>query len=109
MMMTRAMILALSLTVAGVPAAAQTESTAAAVRIDDLNLTRAIDRERLDLRLKSAARSVCHAGLRGTAENARKSKCVSTALKQAAPQADRAIAQAQDGTQLALLMIKTAR
>ena len=109
-MMTRTLILALSLTAAAAPAmAAETGNRAVEVRIDDLNLTRGADRERLDTRLKSAARSVCHTGLRGTAENSRRAACVSAALTQVAPLAERAVAQAQGGTQLALLMIGAAR
>ncbi|MGR4893285.1 UrcA family protein [Sphingopyxis sp. LARHCG72] len=108
-MMTRTLILALSLTVATAPAAAQTEGTTAAVSTAGLDLTRAADRERLDTRVKSAARRLCRSGLRGTAENARQSACVAAALANAAPQAERAIAQAQGGTQLALLMVEAAR
>ncbi|WP_422060883.1 UrcA family protein [Sphingopyxis sp.] len=108
-MMTRTLILALSLTAAAVPATAQTESATAVVRIDNLDLTRPADRERLDARLKSAARAVCYSGLRGTAETGRTAVCVSAALAQAEPQAKRAIVQAQGGTQLALLMVKTGR
>lgn len=108
-MMTRTLILALSLTVVAMPVAAQAEEKAATVRIDNLDLTRATDRDRLDSRLKSAARSVCNTGLRGTAENSRRAACVSAALAEAEPQAARAIAQAQGGTRLALLMIGAAR
>ena len=108
-MMTRTMILALSLTAAAVPAAAQTEGATAAVSTHDLDLTRATDRDRLDTRLKSAARRLCQSGLRGTAENARQSACMAAALASAAPQAERAIAQAQGGTQLAPLMVEAAR
>lgn len=108
-MMTRTLTLALSLTVATVPAAAQTEGATAAVSTAGLDLTRTADRERLDTRVKSAARRLCRSGLRGTAENARQSACVAAALANAAPQAERAIAQAQGGTQLALLMVEAAR
>ena len=108
-MMTRTLILALSLSVAAVPAAAQTDVPTAAVSTSDLDLTRAADRERLDTRLKSAARRLCRSGLRSTAENAREPACIAAALANAAPQAERAIAQAQSGTQLALLMVETAR
>ena len=60
-MMTRTLILALSLTAAAAPVmAAETGNPAVEVRIDDLNLTRTADRERLDTRLKSAARSLCY-------------------------------------------------
>ena len=108
-MMTRTLILALSLTAIAMPAAAHAEDKAATVRIDDLNLSRATDRDRLDTRLKSAARAVCNTGLHGAAENSHRAACVSAALAQTEPQAKRAIAQAQNGTQLALLMISTAR
>lgn len=108
-MMTRTLILALSLSATVVPAAAWAEDKTATVRIDDLDLTRAADRERLDTRLKSAARSVCQAAARGAAENSRRAACVSDALAQAEPQTRSAIAQAEHGTQLALLMIGIAR
>jgi UrcA family protein len=108
-MMTRTLILALSLTAFALPAAAQAEDKAATVHIDDLNLSRATDRDQLNTRLKSASRSVCNTGLRGAAENSRRAVCISAALAQTEPQAKRAIAQAQDGTQLALLMVSTAR
>ena len=109
-MMTRTLILALSLTAAAAPVmAAETGNSAVEVRIDDLDLTRPADRERLDIRLKSAARSVCRTGLRGAAENARQSACLSDALANVEPQTRQAIARAQNGTQLVLLMISSAR
>jgi len=109
-MMTRTLILALSLTAAAAPVmAAETETPAVEVRIDDLDLTRPADRERLAIRLKSAARSICDTGLRGAAENARQSACLSDALANVEPQSRQAIARAQNGTQLALLMIGSAR
>ena len=109
-MMTRTLILAFSLTTAAAPVmAAETGNPTIKVRIDDLDLTRPADRERLDIRLKSAARSVCRTGLRGAAENARQSACLSDALANVEPQTRQAIARAQNGTQLALLMVRTAR
>lgn len=109
-MMTRTLILALSLTVAATPAAAaETDTPSIEVRIDNLDLTQAADRDRLDTRLKSAARRLCRSGLRGLAENARQTACVADVLAHSEPQADRAIARAQDGTQLALLMVKAPR
>ncbi|MBE1526295.1 UrcA family protein [Sphingopyxis sp. OAS728] len=107
-MVTRTLILALSLTAAPAVAVA-TENRAVEVRVDDLSLTRTADRERLDTRLKSAARSVCRTGLRGAAESARQSACVSNVLSSVEFQAEQAIARAQNGTQLALLMIDAAR
>jgi UrcA family protein len=109
-MTTRTLILALSLTIAATPAMAADTEKVAAVRIDDLNLTRAADRERLDIRVKSAARSVCRSGIRGLADMTRQSECVAAAIARAEPQAERAIARAADGgTQLALLMVDAAR
>ncbi len=108
-MMTRTLILALSLTAAAPVMAAGTGNPTVEVRIDDLDLTRAADRERLDTRLKSAARSVCRTGLRGAAENARQSACLAGVLANVEPQTRQAIARAQGGTQLALLMISAAR
>ena len=109
-MMTRTLILALSLAASVTPAAAaESENATAEVRIDDLDLTRATDRERLDTRLKSAARSVCRTNLRRAGEGSRQAACLTAALAQAEPQAARAIAAAQDGSRLALLMIRTPR
>ncbi len=109
-MMTRTLILALSLTVAATPVmAAETGNPTVEVRIDDLSLTHAADRERLDTRLKSAARSVCYTGLRGAAESARRSACLSNALANVELQTRQAIARAQGGAQLALLMVDPAR
>ena len=108
-MMTRTLILALSLTTVAMPATAQAKDETAVVRIDDLNLARAADRDQLNTRLKSAARSVCDNRTRGAAENGRRAVCVSAALAQAESHAQRAIAQAQGGTQLALLMVSAAR
>ena len=108
--MTRTLTLALSLAAIAMPAAAaESENATAEVRIDDLDLTRTPERERLDTRIKIAARSVCHSGLRGATERARQSACASSAIEKAGLQVERAIAQAQNGTQLALLMIGTAR
>lgn len=109
-MMTRSLILAFSLTVAATPAiASETENKTVAVHVDDLNLTRAADRERLDIRVRSAARSVCRSGTRGLAEMTRQAECVAAAIARAEPLAERAIARAQDGTRLALLMVNAAR
>lgn len=109
-MMTRTLILALSLAASAIPAtAAENENATVEVRIDDLDLSRAADRERLDTRVKSAARSVCRTNLRRAGEGSRQAACVTAALAQAEPQAARAIAAAQDGSRLALLMIGTPR
>ncbi|MDO9369343.1 MAG: UrcA family protein [Sphingopyxis sp.] len=108
--MTRTLILALSLAAAASPvAAAETETTTATVRIDDLNLTRAGDRDRLDLRVKSAARLACRSDNRGAAESVHRSTCMTAALADADRQTRRAIAQARGDTQLALLMVEAVR
>lgn len=110
-MMTRTMILALSLTIGSAPALAApaADHATATIRIDDLRLTSAADQQRLDTRIKSAARSLCGTDRRGTTEMARKSQCIADALASAKPQAERLVAQAQSGTQLALLMVTAAR
>lgn len=110
-MITRNLILALSVAVGTAPAIAApaTESSVAKVRTIDLDLTRADDRERLDTRLKNTANRICSSNMHGVAEAELRSQCVSTALAQARQQAARAVAQAQGGTQLALLMIQPAR
>jgi len=109
-MMTRTLILALSLTIAATPAvAAEADAPSIAVRIDDLNLARTADRDRLDTRIESAARRVCQSGSRGTAENARQTACIADVLSHVEPQTERAIARAQGESRLALLMVKAAR
>lgn len=80
------------------------------VRIDDLDLASVRGRQRLDVRLKGAARQLCRTGMRGLAGRALETRCVEDAIAGARPQANRAIAQARrSGTQLALLMIDTGR
>jgi UrcA family protein len=106
-MMTRTLILALSLTAAAPALAA--EAPTAEVRIADLDLSTARDQQRLATRVKSAARTLCRTGIGGTAERARETQCIAGALAAAKPQADRAIARAEGGTQLALLMLERAR
>lgn len=110
-MTTRMMILALSLGLTGVPALAApaTDQPSAEVRIGDLDLTTAQGQQRLETRVKSAARSLCGTGTRGLADIERRSRCIAAALSNARPQAERAIARAQDGTRLALLMVHAAR
>ncbi|WP_083734287.1 UrcA family protein [Sphingopyxis sp. KK2] len=106
-MMTRTLILALSLT-AAVPAFAA-EAPTAEVRIADLDLSTAQGQQRLEIRVKSAARDLCVTGERGVAAMTRQSQCIADVMASAKPQADRAIARAEGGTQLALLMVRTAR
>lgn len=109
-MITRTLILTLSLAAAGAPAvAAETETVVANVRTDDLNLTRTAGRERLDLRIRNAVRRACNSAHRGAADRADEAACVATALADADHKAARAIARAQDGTQLALLIVETSR
>ncbi|WP_260583328.1 UrcA family protein [Sphingopyxis sp. PET50] len=107
-MMTRSLILALSLAVAGTPAIAAERPTAE-VRIADLDLATAQGQQRLETRVKSAARSLCDTGERGVAAMTRQSQCIAEVLASARPQADQAIARAGGGTRLALLMVRAAR
>lgn len=106
-MMTRTLILALSLTTVAAPAvAAETETMTATVRTDDINLTRASGRDQLDLRIRNAVRRACQSGHRGAAESARQAACVASVMADA----DRQVAaRSQGGTQLALLMVDAAR
>lgn len=113
-MKTRMIALALSLTIAAAPAAAAPVAghDSSEVRIDDLNLNAPRDQQRLETRIKSAARKLCSTGMRGTAERARQIECMSGAIAAAQPQADRAIARAGHGAkggQLALLLLQDIR
>ncbi|MBJ7441850.1 MAG: UrcA family protein [Sphingopyxis sp.] len=107
-MMTRTLILALSLTVAGTPAIAS-EQPSAEIRIADLDLATAQGQQRLETRVKSAARHLCNTGARGVAAMTRQTQCIADAMASAKPQAERAIARAEGSTQLALLMVRDAR
>jgi len=108
-MMTRTLILALSLTTVVPAVAAETETMTATVRTDDINLTRASGRDQLDLRIRNAVRGACQSGHRGAAESGRQAACIASAMADAERQAGRAVARAQGGTQLALLMVEAAR
>lgn len=113
-MKTPMIALALSLTITAAPAAAApvADHGSSEVRIDDLDLDTPRDRQRLETRIKSAARKLCGTGMRGMAERAREIECVSGAIAATQPQAERAIARAAHGTkdeQLALLMIQDIR
>ena len=107
-MMTRTLILALSLTVAGAPALAAEQSTAE-IRIADLDLATAQGQQRLETRVKIAARDLCSTGDRSLAARTLATQCITDVMASAKPQADRAIARAEGGTQLALLMVRAAR
>lgn len=106
-MMTRTLTLALSLTAAAPALAA--EAPTAEVRIADLDLSTAQGQQRLETRVKSAARDLCSTGERGVAAMTRQSECIADVMASAKPQADRAIARAEGRTQLALLMVRAAR
>ena len=106
-MMTRSLILALSLTAAAPVLAA--EAPTAEVRIADLDLSTAQGQQRLEIRVKSAARDLCSTGERGVAAMTRQSQCIADVMASAKPQTDRAIARAEGGTQLALLMVRAAQ
>ncbi|MBL8650171.1 MAG: UrcA family protein [Sphingopyxis sp.] len=111
-MMTHTLILALSLGLTPAPAIAAPDSDTVSVQVRtaDLDLTTARDQQRLEQRVTNAARRLCRAGgARGVAEMAAQAPCIEAALSSARPQADRAIAQANNGTRLALLMIRSPR
>ncbi|NIJ36024.1 UrcA family protein [Sphingopyxis panaciterrae] len=71
------------------------------VRIDDLNLAVARDRETLEARVERAARRLCRSDLRGTTELALQTECIAAAHASAKPQADRAVAAADRGMRIA--------
>lgn len=109
-MISRTAILALSLAF-GAPAfaAPATDSVTATVRIADLDLASASDRAVLDARVMTAARRLCRSELRGTNELALQNQCIVAALADAQSQADRAVAEADRGIQLAALSVRAAR
>lgn len=101
-MIIRTTILALSLAFgAPVLAAPASDDATATVRIADLDLASASDRQTLDARVKNAAQRLCRSDLRGTSELALQNQCIAAALADAKSQADRAVAAADRGTRLA--------
>jgi UrcA family protein len=110
-MIVRTAILALSIALAGTPALAAPamDHQTTLVRVGDLNLASTEGRDRLDSRLRNAARRICSTGGRGVTERKMEADCTATALATVKPQVDRVIAQAGGGTQLALLMIQPGR
>ena len=106
-MMNRPILIAISLACVGAPlAAAPAAEATALVRVDDLDLTQPHARERLDARLRMAARRVCDTGVRSVSANALENRCMAQAMSRAAPQVERAVAEAGAGTQVALLTVQ---
>lgn len=83
------------------PAAATGATESVVVAIDDLDLARSQDQQRLDRRIDAAARSLCASGARGIAALQAERRCVALARASAAPQAEQAIALATSGRRLA--------
>jgi UrcA family protein len=84
------------------PVLAQTNDPASStVQIKDLNLAMPKDRARLNTRVRSAVYMICRSGLGGTAAQVIEAKCVQTALANARPQIDFAIATASAAVQIA--------
>ena len=109
-MMNRHILIAISLACASAPlAAAPAAEATAMVRVDDLDLTAPHAREQLDARLRMAARRVCDTGVRSVSAAALENRCMSEAVGKAAPQIERAVAEARAGTQVALLTMQAGR
>lgn len=108
-MTIRNILIAISLACTAVPSVAATADAIATVRVGDLDLTQADGRQRLDARLRIAARGVCETGLRGVSATAFENRCMSEAMARATPQVERAVAEALGGTQVALLILKASR
>ena len=110
-MMIRNTALALSLLLSGTSAIAAPaiDQPTAEIRIGDLDLATAQGQDRLHVRLTHAARNLCRTDSRRLADRVQEQQCVAAALASARTQADRAVARAQDGTQLALLMVSAPR
>lgn len=100
--MLKTVILTASITLAtAVSAAAADRAATAEVRIDDLDLARSTDQQRLDRRIATAARRLCSEGSRGIVAMQQQQLCVAHAVRGAAPQAERAIALAHSNRRLA--------
>ena len=85
---------AIALAAVASPAVAQSAPTAT-VETGDLDLNAAENRERLDIRMNSAIRKMCHSGSRDTVARRMENQCRETALANAERQADFAIAAAK--------------
>lgn len=108
-MTIRTALIALSLAFTATPALAA-DGDSVTVRITDLNLASPADQQRLETRIKSAARSLCRPAARSVAEMTRQAQCMTETVASAQPQIDRAVAAANDsGFRLAGLSVKAAR
>lgn len=112
-MTIRTAFIALSLAFATTPAlaapAADGDGDSYTVRIKDLNLASPADQQRLETRIKSAARSLCRPSARSVAEMTRQAQCMTETVASAQPQIDRAVAAANDGgVRLAGVSVKVA-
>lgn len=111
-MTIRTAFIALSLAFTATPAMAApaADGDSVTVRITDLNLASPADQQRLETRIKGAARSLCRPAARSVAEMTRQAQCMTETVASAQPQIDRAMAAANDsGIRLASLSVKTAR
>ena len=100
-MFKTAFIAAALLTAATPALASNTAVPQVDVRIDDLDLARATDRDRLDQRIDNAARRLCVSGARGIDAIRAEQRCIALVRAEAAPQTERAVAMAQSGRRLA--------
>ena len=88
----------LSMTVSAAPVVAQdmlTEPTSRSVRYDDLDLSNARGRERLETRVRTAANAACGFwATRGIAEKQAADRCRAAALEKAQPKVAEAVRKA---------------
>lgn len=82
-------------------AAPVTADVSTEVRADDLNLASPAGRDRLDQRVKRAARQLCAIQTRSLAAVDAEKACVALAMKRATPQVDIAIAKASTAVRIA--------
>jgi UrcA family protein len=101
--MKTVIIASLALLVTTAPAIAAPASTEVSVevRTDDLTLASAAGRDRLDQRVKRAARQLCAIQTRSLAGMDAEKTCTALAMKRAMPQVDFAIASALTAMQIA--------
>jgi UrcA family protein len=81
------------------------DNTTIGVDASDLDLTTIKGQARLDNRVKAAARSICHSGLRSSSAWVAEKRCMETAMASAQPQVDLAIANANSSVRTAAISV----
>jgi UrcA family protein len=94
-----------ALAIGTAPAFAASDPVTAEIAVADLDLSNPQDQARLDRRVESAARQICHSGLRASAARAGELRCIETVLASAKPQVEMALANARKEVRIANIRV----